>query len=139
MLNKRKKFIPKKYLNNQINERNCYHELLVTSCFDEIDNNQNYKCLICNKDIVINNNEDIKDKYVYYDLYDNIDINFLKKLLKYISLKSIKSRGMNIAKVFKELEPLFEKISSTLNDKIKDAEVLNKKCINKKRNKVKDK
>lgn len=129
MLNKRKKFIPKKYLNNQINEKNCNHELLVTSCFDEVDNNKNYKCLICNKNIVTNNNEDIKDKYVYYDLYDNIDFDFLKKLLRYVSLKLIKSRGMNIAKVFKELEPLFEKIN--LNEKMEDTKVLEKKFITK--------
>lgn len=137
MLNKRKKFIPKKYLQNQINEGNCNHELLVTSCFDEVDNNT-YKCLVCNSDIIIDNKEEIKDKYVYYDLYDNIDFNFLKKLLRYISLKSIKSRGINIVKVFKELEPLFEKISVTLNEKMNDVEVLEKKHINKRRSRIKN-
>ena len=131
-----KKFVPRRYINNQIKQCNCNHELLITSCFVEEDNNK-YRCLICDSEVVYEK-DDIKNKYVYYDLYDGISVSFLKNLLNYISLKSIKSRGLNIAKLFKELEPSFEKIDLDLNEKLKatDTQVVGKRKFRTRKNSV---
>lgn len=114
-----KKFIPKQFLNGEITQDNCGHELLTTSGFDDGLYGTSYECLICDKHIHygIYDHQDVGDKYIFRDygcLTPN-NIKLIKNMLTFISTRYINEEFIDIANVFNCISIELDNIASLLN------------------------
>ncbi len=127
------KFIPKQYINGEITQDNCNHELLSISGFDEGIYGTNYECLICGKHLhysIFYKSADMDGKYIYqsYGYLTPYNIKLIKNMLTFIAERYINEEFIDIANIFNNISSSLENISSLLN---KQTEI-DKKLIRKK-------
>lgn len=114
-----KTFSPKKYLNNEITQKDCHHELLITSGFDEGMYGTTYKCMICEEHLHygIYESMDTSDRYIYIDYGcltpNNLELN--KSMLLFISNRYKNEELIDIANIFNTINPELESIAKVLN------------------------
>lgn len=112
------KFIPKKFLNKEITQDNCGHQLLSTPGYDDGMYGIRYECLICGKHIHygIYDKQDIGGKYIFldYGFLTVNDKNLIKIMLNFIAEINIDKPSLNIATIFNRISPELESISSYL-------------------------
>ncbi len=111
------KFNPKKYLEGQITQEDCGHEILSTSGFNEGVYGRNYKCLICDKTLHYKYYEcPSQDAYVYidYSWMTSGGEELIKSMLSFFANRCIDEETIDIATLFKEISPDIEEITSFL-------------------------